>query len=102
MLASSAAIVSAVAASSCCLPLIPFVAAAGIAGSSAVFTAVRPYLLIVSVALIGFAFFMAHRAKKCDRRPSKLSSAVLWLSAAVVVVMILFPQAVAGLLAGGQ
>lgn len=62
ILASTAALASAVAASSCCLPLLPFVAAAGFAGSSALFTAVRPYLLMVSVLLIGFAFFQSHRA----------------------------------------
>jgi hypothetical protein len=99
ILASTAALASAVAASSCCLPLLPFVAAAGLAGSSAWFTAVRPYLLAVSILCIGFAFLQSHRARRCNRR-SKLSVAILWISAAIVAVMILFPQAVAELLAG--
>jgi hypothetical protein len=99
ILASTAALASAVAASSCCLPLLPFVAAAGLAGTSAWFTAIRPYLLAVSVICIGFAFFQSHRAKQCNCR-SKVSVAVLWISAAIVAVMILFPQAVAELLAG--
>jgi hypothetical protein len=101
ILASTAALASALAASSCCLPLLPFVAAAGLAGSSTLFTAIRPYLLAASVLLIAFTFFQAHRAKKCNCRPSKMSTAVLWLSAAVVAVMIFFPQAVAEILAGG-
>ena len=100
ILASTAALASAVAASSCCLPLLPFVAAAGLAGGSALFTAVRPYLLTVSVLLIGFAFLQSHRAKKCNCRPSQLSTAVLWISAALVAVMIFFPQAIAELIAG--
>ena len=100
ILASTAALATAVAASSCCLPLLPFVAAAGLAGSSAWFTAVRPYLLTVSVLCIGFAFFQSHRAKQCNCRRSKLSVVILWISAAIVAVMILFPQAVAELLAG--
>jgi hypothetical protein len=100
ILASTAALASAVAASSCCLPLLPFVAAAGLAGGSAWFTAVRPYLLAASIVLIAVAFFQSHRAKQCDCRPSKLSTAVLWISAAIVAVMIFFPQAVAELLAG--
>jgi hypothetical protein len=100
ILASTAALASAVAASSCCLPLLPFVAAAGLAGGSALFTAVRPYLLAVSVLLIGFAFFQSHRAKRCNCRPSKLSTAVLWISAILVAVMIFFPQAVAEFIAG--
>jgi hypothetical protein len=99
--ASAAAIASAVAASSCCLPLLPFVAAAGLAGSSAWFAAIRPYLLVVSVLFVGFAFFQSHRAKQCNCRQSKFSTAVLWTSAAVVAVMIFFPQAVAELIAGG-
>src|SRR5215831_17041440 len=88
ILASTVALASAVAASSCCLPLLPFVAAAGLAGSSAWFTAVRPYLLAASVVLIGFAFFQSHRAKQCNCPPTKLSTAVLWFSAIIVAVMI--------------
>ena len=100
ILASTAALVGAAAASSCCLPLLPFIAAAGFAGSSAWFTAIRPYLLAVSVACIAFAFFQSHRAKQCNCRQSKLSTAVLWISAAIVALMIFFPEVVAGFLAG--
>ena len=101
VLASTAALASAVAASSCCLPLLPFVAAAGLAGGSAWFAAVRPYLLGASVLLIAFEFFQAHRAKKCNCRPGRASTVVLWLSTAIVAVMIFFPQVIAGLVAGG-
>lgn len=100
ILASTAALATAVAASSCCLPLLPFVAAAGLAGSSAWFSAIRPYLLAFSVLCIALAFFQSHRAKQCNCRRSRLSVVVLWISAAIVAVMILFPQAVADLLAG--
>jgi mercuric ion transport protein len=100
ILASTAALAGAVAASSCCLPLLPFVAAAGFAGSSAFFATLRPYLLGASVLLIAFGFYQAHRAKQCDCRPSKLSTAVLWFSAVVITVTIFFPQAIAALLAG--
>jgi hypothetical protein len=100
ILASMGALASAVAASSCCFPLLPFVAAAGFAGSSALFATLRPYLLAVSVLLIGFGFYQAHRASRCNSRPSKLSTAVLWFSAVVITVTILFPQALAALLAG--
>jgi hypothetical protein len=100
IVASFAALVSAVAASSCCLPLLPFVAAAGFAGSSALFAALRPYLLGASVLLIALGFFQAHRAKQCNRRPSKVGTAMLWFSAGVITVTIFFPQAVASLLAG--
>ena len=100
ILASTAALASAVAASSCCLPLLPFVAAAGFAGSSALFATLRPYLLGASVLLIGLGFYQASRAKRCNRRSDKVSTAVLWFSAAIITVTIFFPQAVAALLAG--
>jgi hypothetical protein len=94
-LASVAAIGSVLAASSCCLPVLPFVFAAGTAGSSAFLTAFRPYLLGASVLLVGYGFFQAWRAKQCRHRPSMLSSALLWTSAVFVVFSIVFPQALA-------
>jgi cytochrome c biogenesis protein CcdA len=54
VVASLAALGSVIAASSCCLPLLPFLFAAGAAGTSAFFTRLRPYLLILSVLLIAF------------------------------------------------
>ena len=59
----------------------------------------RPYLLILSVLLIAFAFYKAWRAKKCDRKPGMVSTVVLWFSAVVVFVFIFFPQVVANFLA---
>ena len=99
-LASVGAVTSALAASSCCLPLFPFVAAAGIAGGSALLTTLQPYLLGASVLLIGYGFYEARRAKQCNCRPSLVSTILLWCSTAIVAVMILFPQAIAAMLAG--
>ena len=99
-LASSGALVSLVAASSCCLPILPFVAAAGAAGGSVILSALRPYLLVLSGLLIAYGFYQGHRAKKCNCAPSRISTVLLWCSAVVVVVSILFPQAIAELLAG--
>lgn len=94
-LASIAAIGSVLAASSCCLPILPFVFAAGFAGSSAFLTAARPYLLALSALLVGYGFYQAWRAKQCRRRQSLISSVLLWVSAAFVVVALLFPQVLA-------
>jgi hypothetical protein len=93
--ASLAAIGSVLAASSCCLPILPFVFAAGVAGSSALLTALRPYLLALSVVLIAYGFYQARRAKQCRSRPSVLTSVLLWSSALFVVVSIFFPQVLA-------
>jgi len=93
--ASVAAIGSVLAASSCCLPILPFVFAAGVAGSSALLTALRPYLLALSVVLVAYGFYQARRAKQCRSRPSVLISVLLWSSALFVVVSIFFPQVLA-------
>jgi hypothetical protein len=83
------------AASSCCLPIFPFVFAAGVAGSSAFLTALRPYLLGLSVVFVGYGFYQAWRAKRCRSRPGIVSSVLLWSSALFVVVSIFFPQVLA-------
>lgn len=99
-MASIAAIGSVLAASSCCLPLLPFLFAAGAAGSSAFLDALRPYLLALSVALVAYGFYQARRAKQCNCRPSILTSVLLWTSAAFVAVSIFFPQVLANAAAG--
>jgi cytochrome bd-type quinol oxidase subunit 2 len=94
-LAGLAALGSVVAASSCCLPILPFAFAAGAAGSSAILTAMRPYLLGVAAAFIAYGFYQAWRAKQCRRRPNFLSTLLLWTSAVVVAVSLFFPQVMA-------
>jgi hypothetical protein len=96
---SLAAIGSVFAASSCCLPLFPFVMATGLAGTSTFLSQVRPYLLIGSILFIGFGFYQAWRAKKCQRRTSLMSSALLWVSAVFVFVSVFFPQIMANAIA---
>jgi hypothetical protein len=99
VVASIAALCSVVAASSCCLPLLPFLFAAGAASTSAFVAQLRPYLLVFSVLLVAFGFYKSWRAKQCDRKPRRISTFLLWFSAIVVVVMIFFPQVIANLVA---
>lgn len=94
-LTSLAAIGSVLAASSCCLPVLPFMMAAGLAGGSAFLDAARPYLLAASVLFIGYGFYQARRARKCQRRTSVISSVLLWTSAVIVILSIFFPQLMA-------
>ena len=99
VVASLAALGGVIVASSCCLPLLPFLFAAGAAGTSVFVTALRPYLLALSVLLIVFGFYKSWRAKQCNCRPSRISTFLLWFSAIVVFVFIFFPQVIANLLA---
>src|SRR5437762_1838596 len=97
--ASMAAIGSVLAASACCLPVLPFALAAGFAGGSAFLSASRPYLLGISVLCIAFGFYQARQAKKCRRTLGVAAPIVLWASSAFVVFSILFPQAMANVAA---
>src|SRR5713226_7140378 len=99
VVASLGALASVIAASSCCLPLLPFLFAAGAAGTSAFVGKLRPYLLVLSVLLIAFAFYKSWRAKQCNCKPNRVSAVLLWFSAVVVFVFIFFPQIVANFLA---
>src|SRR6266446_9653600 len=100
VVASLAALGSVILASSCCLPLLPFLFAAGAAGTSAFVVRLRPYLLVLSVLLIAFGFYRSWRAKQCNCKPSWISTFLLWFSAFVVFVFIFFPQVIANLVAG--
>ncbi len=98
--AALSAVGSVLAAATCCLPVLPFVLAAGtgsLASVSSFVGALRPYLLGVSVLLIGLGFYQSRRASRCNCKPSVLSQVVLWLSALVVAISILLPQAFADL-----
>lgn len=97
--ASLAALGSVILASSCCLPMFPFLLAAGAAGSSPFFTTVRPFMLGASVVLVAFGFYQRWRARRCNARPGILSAILLWCSAVVVVVSILFPEIIANFVA---
>lgn len=100
MLAGLAAIGSVLAASSCCLPILPFMVAASLAGSSTFLSVGRPYLLVASILFIAYGFYQSWRAKKCHRRPNVIASALLWVSAVFVVISIFFPQVMANTAAG--
>jgi hypothetical protein len=73
VLASLAAIGSVLVASSCCLPVLPFVMAASFASGSAFLSAARPYLLAASVFFIAFGFYQARRASS---QPDQFRSAL--------------------------
>jgi hypothetical protein len=95
------AVGSVLAATTCCLPVLPFALAAGTASSSdflsSYVSALRPYLLGVSVLFIVLGFYQSRRASQCNCKPSVLSQVVLWVSALIVAVSIVLPQAFADL-----
>ncbi len=99
IMASLGALGGVIVASSCCLPLAPFLFAAGAAGTSAFLSRFRPYLLVVSILCIAFGFYQSWRAQRCDSKPSRTSTFLLWFSAVVVFIFVFFPQVIANLVA---
>ena len=95
------AVGAAVAASLCCI--LPAAAAAlGVAGfaASAFFAAWRPYLLALTVVLLGAGYYFTYRphAEACDsdsvcKRPRFVHSsrAALWVVAVLVIALAAFP-----------
>jgi hypothetical protein len=82
----------------CCLPL-PFFGAAGIAGASVFLSGARPWLLGLPVILLAAGFFQVYRGMQCRVRQSKTAITQLSLATIVVILLLLFPQAIASVLA---
>ncbi|MBL8212548.1 MAG: hypothetical protein JNK87_17670 [Bryobacterales bacterium] len=91
--AAVGAVLSVLAAVSCCLPLGTLLGAAGTAGASGLFAGARDWLMPLSVVLLVVAFVQTYRTP-CARR-SRAAMIVLWTCAVFVVVMLVFPQYVA-------
>ncbi len=96
--ASLMAMLSSVATISCCLPL-GFAAALGAGAASSFFTTLRPWLLGLSVLLLGLGFWQQHRAKQCSIRGRLIGNVLLWAALVVVLGMILFPREIVAFIA---
>src|SRR5260370_17119097 len=89
--ASLTAIMAAVATISCCLPL-GFAGAVGVGLASAFFTTARPWLLGLSVLLIGLGFWQQHSAKRCAVPYRWIGNVLLSTALFALVGVVLFPQ----------
>ncbi len=85
---SAAAVASALAAFSCCLPLGPFLLAATSAGAAGVFLSLQPYLIAFSVLMLAAGFVQAFRARECGRKRRALNVTVLLSTTALVAAML--------------
>jgi hypothetical protein len=94
-----AAALSALATLACCLPLGIVGIAAASASLSLVIERLRPWLLGLSVILLGLSAWQVYRSKSMCQRRSRGSVVLLWVSTLVVITVIVFPQWLAGLLA---
>ncbi|MFZ2002107.1 MAG: hypothetical protein WA239_10525 [Candidatus Sulfotelmatobacter sp.] len=94
-----AAVIAVLATLSCCLPL-TFLGALGLAGASVRLQSLRPWLLVSAAIMLGIGFIQLYvRRNQCQKR-SPLSIALFWGAALIVLLVILFPQLIASLIAG--
>jgi len=97
-LAPVAAAMSALATLACCLPL-GIAGAVGALGLSVALESLRPWLIGLAIVLLGVSLAQLYQGHKSCRRRSRLSLVLVGLSAAIVVAVVVFPQALAGLIA---
>lgn len=93
-----AAVIAVLSTLACCLPF-GFLGAVGLAGLSVRLQAARPWLLGSALILLVLGFVQLYRRNHCVKR-SAVSVAFFWVAVAVVLLIILFPQLIASLVAG--
>jgi mercuric ion transport protein len=95
-----AAIIAALSTLACCLPF-GIVGAAGLASVSIWIAPLRPWLLGAAVLLLILGFWQVYkRPNQCSTRRSRMSLALFWLSAVIVVLATVFPQLISNWIAG--
>ena len=94
-----AAVIAAFSTLACCLPF-GILGAIGLAGASVRLQTARPWLLVGSLVLLVLGFVQLYRGGKQCRKRSPLSVALFWVAAAAVLLIVLFPQLIASLVAG--
>lgn len=97
--APAAAIVAALSTLACCVPL-GFVGALGLASLSAWAQRFRPWLLGGSTVLLFVGLAQLYFGKPACRGRSTASVVLFWTAVLVVILVTLFPQVIAGLIAG--
>jgi uncharacterized membrane protein YidH (DUF202 family) len=94
-----AAVIAAFSTLACCLPL-GFLGAIGLAGLGVWAQSFRSWFLGLAIVLLAVGFVQLYRGQRQCRKRSPLSVAMLWVATAIVLVVLLFPQMIASLLAG--
>ena len=97
-IAPVAAAVSALATLACCLP-VAFAAGTATAGLAMLAGSYRSWFLGTSVLLLALGAVQLVRARRACRTRGSVSTLILVVSVAIVLLVLLFPQELAGLLA---
>lgn len=104
------AVVAAIAASACCIgPLVLAVLGIGAAGAFATLTTLRPYILGLTAALLGFGFYLTYRKRPtaegdtcgCERpKVMRVGRVGLWIASPLVIVLAAAPPILASVSRG--
>ena len=96
--APAAAIIAALSTLACCLPL-GFLGAVGLASLSLWARQYSRWLLLASIAFLCVGALQLYFRKSCAKR-STASLVLFWTAVVIVILVALFPQLVATLIAG--
>ena len=96
--APAVAIVAALSTLACCLPW-GFLGAVGLASLSVWAREYSLWLLVASIALLCIGAVQLYFRKSCAKR-NTASLVLFWTAVVVVILVTLFPQLIASLLAG--
>jgi len=96
--APTAAILASLSTLACCVPL-GFLGALSFASLSVWAQPLWPWLIGASVLFLGVGFGQLYFRKSCTKR-SVTSVVLFWIAVLIVVLVLLFPQVIASLIAG--
>ena len=94
-----AAVVAALSTLACCLPF-GFLGAVGVAGLSVWARSYAGWFLAVAAVLLVVGFVQLYRGRNQCKKRSIVSIVLFWVAAAIVLLVVLFPQVIASLVAG--
>jgi uncharacterized membrane protein YidH (DUF202 family) len=94
-----AAVIAALSTLACCLPL-GFLGAVGLAGLSVWARSLGGWLLAGAGVLLIIGFVQLYRGRSQCRKRSRVSIVLFWVAAAIVLLIVLFPQVIASFIAG--
>jgi len=94
-----AAVIAAISTLACCLPF-GFLGAVGLAGLSIWAQTFRGWFLAIAVVLLVVGFVQLYRNRSQCKKRSRASIVLFWIATAIVLLVVLFPQIIASLIAG--
>jgi cytochrome bd-type quinol oxidase subunit 2 len=94
-----AAVIAALSTLACCLPF-GFLGAVGLAGLSVWARSYAGWFLAVAAVLLVVGFAQLYRGRNQCKKRSIVSIVLFWVAASIVLLIVLFPQVIASLVAG--